>query len=314
MYSQPAIYIVTPCRNAAKTIQETIQSVITQPAVGKVYYHVQDGASSDGTQAILAAIEERIRGERERYKHITFSWSSEKDAGMYQAIERGFASFSIPQECYMGWINADDILCHNTIQAVQVIAAALPEVEWLGGQSLVIDETSAVISAGRAASLYPKYFLAQGFCDGFHWNLVQQEGVFWRKRVWDLAGGINQELRLAGDWDLWRRMAMHADFVQLPYPTGAFRRHKGQLTENMSAYFQEMENILPQKKRQMLLREVTGNLEQCTSCQIIYKNNKPRCISRPAPFSLQDKVWLWGASKGLYSGIQVCRRIVSFLK
>lgn len=308
------LYITTPCRNAAKTIHETIQSVITQQSFGKIYYHVQDGVSTDGTQFILAAIEKRIVQEKGRYENIVFSWSSEKDSGMYQAIARGFSSFYIPQECFMGWINADDILCKNTFRAVQEVAVALPEVTWLGGQPLVIDEKSAVISKGRSAPLYPKEFLVEGLCDGSHWKLLQQEGTFWKKKVWDHVNGVNQTLKLAGDWDLWRRMAKHADFVQLPEPTGAFRRHKGQLTENSSAYFREIEAIYPQKKRQMLLKNHVGRLAQLTSYQVAYHEGHPYCICAPAPFTMQDKLWIWGASKGCHTGLKSLRNIVSCFK
>lgn len=315
MQNTPSLYIITPCRNASKTIKETILSVIAQPAIAPVYYHVQDGESSDGTQAILSEIEALILKEKERYPYLTFTWASEKDSGMYDAIAKGFAIFSIPQECFMGWINADDILCEKTVQTVQEVALSLPDVAWLGGPALVIDEKSTVISRGRAASLYPKELLAAGLCDGIHWKILQQEGIFWKKKIWDLAKGINTNLKLAGDWDLWRRMAQHADFVQLQKPTGAFRRHSGQLTEDISFYYKEMESILPQKARKASLTASLPTLSQSKTAQILLvQQNSLKLLYTSTPFTLYDKIWLIGVSLGLYSALRLCRKMLSALK
>ena len=53
------IYIVTPCYNAAATLGRTLESIIAQQGI-VLRYHVQDAASTDGSQDILASFATRI--------------------------------------------------------------------------------------------------------------------------------------------------------------------------------------------------------------------------------------------------------------
>jgi len=46
--------IVTPCLDAARYIDETIFSVLSQAGPFRIRYHVQDGGSTDGTLEKLA--------------------------------------------------------------------------------------------------------------------------------------------------------------------------------------------------------------------------------------------------------------------
>jgi glycosyltransferase involved in cell wall biosynthesis len=46
--------IVTPSLNAARFIDETIFSVLSQAGLFRIRYHVQDGGSADGTLEKLA--------------------------------------------------------------------------------------------------------------------------------------------------------------------------------------------------------------------------------------------------------------------
>lgn len=47
------IYIVTPCRNAKTTLNETINSIVSQSGNFYIRYHVQDANSTDGSLEIL---------------------------------------------------------------------------------------------------------------------------------------------------------------------------------------------------------------------------------------------------------------------
>ena len=77
----PLVSIVTPCLNAARFIEETIESVLAQD-YPRIEYIVMDGGSTDGTFDILRRYE--LQPER-------FKWTSEQDRGAADAINRGFA-------------------------------------------------------------------------------------------------------------------------------------------------------------------------------------------------------------------------------
>lgn len=248
-----SIYIITPCRNSCETISQTIDSVLSQDTGCHIFYHIQDGLSDDNTQKILEYYENKIQNDIELNKKITFTWDSVRDDGMYDAISIAVKRLSIPDNCFMGWINADDLLspiCFRTLEKL-----ALSNVDWIGGPPLMQDMQGNVLGQGMRG-MYPRYFLQHGLCDGMHWNFLQQEGTFFKKRLWDIVGGFTAKLRLAGDWDLWRRMAAIADYIQTPWPMGIFRQRPGQLSQDLSAYMRETEGIVSLKIRRKALRRV----------------------------------------------------------
>src|SRR5262245_42362169 len=91
----PRIAIVTPSFNQGQFIEETLRSVLLQ-GYPNLEYRVLDGGSTDQTIEIL-----------KRYEPWLTSWTSGRDAGQSDAINRGFAQsrFRIGT-----WLNSDDLL------------------------------------------------------------------------------------------------------------------------------------------------------------------------------------------------------------
>ena len=141
-----SIFIVTPSYNASGTIERTIQSIINLQDVDYLRYHIQDGVSSDGTQDIIKKIDTIIKKNPVKYGHIDFSWSSEKDNGMYDAIAKGFQKMSIPDDAFMGWINADDILFPDALKKIFEVITTLQNIQWIGGRHCIIDEDDIIIT------------------------------------------------------------------------------------------------------------------------------------------------------------------------
>ncbi len=258
--SWPVIYIVTPSLNAVETIDRTVLSVITQSGDFAIRYHIQDGGSTDGTLEKLETWKKLISDPNSivQCKNVVFSYASASDEGMYDAICRGFASMYIPPDAFMTWINADDILMPHVLTTVDSISAQLPDVHWLGGT------VTAFYTDERFMSHYPTCFprevICRGLCDLRHWQTLQQEGMFWRKWVWDKVGGLNSRLKYAGDWDLWLRFAQYVDFVHVPWTLGVFHVRKGQLatTDDGKAYQQEIDSLLSLSDRRLALTDLTS--------------------------------------------------------
>lgn len=76
MSDQPRISIVTVTRNAAPLLEKTIVSVASQSYPG-IEYIVVDGASTDGTTAML------------KKNQRVGKWISEPDRGIYDAMNKG---------------------------------------------------------------------------------------------------------------------------------------------------------------------------------------------------------------------------------
>jgi glycosyltransferase involved in cell wall biosynthesis len=241
--------IVTPCFNGARFIDETIMSVVAQAGPFSIRYHVQDGGSIDGTLDKLARWQARLAGDFPLLcQGVEFSYASAPDRGMYDAIATGFAQCGTGDA--MAWINADDRFEAGAFHLVARLLSRFPDVEWLCGRPAYLDEDGAVAGVLPLLSL-PRKAVAAGLLDGRYWRFIQQEGGFWRPRLWQAAGGVDPAFRLAGDFDLWRRFARHADPVVVDSILGCFRRHQAQATGDMLPYYAEIDRSLnPAERRQ----------------------------------------------------------------
>ncbi len=239
-----SVLVVTPVRNAVETIDETIFSVLGQCGDFALRYHVQDGASDDGTVERLARWDALLRSGvlPLGMRHLTFSYSSSKDTGMYQAINRGFAVDQ--SSAIMGWINADDRLQPGAIATVVALFQENKAVQWVGGRHHYCEEGGMPVATLEARA-YSRDLLALGLYEGRKLFFLQQEGIFWRRSLWNNAGGnVDESLRLAGDFELWRRFAVHADYVSVDAALGCFRIRPGQATSDLAKYNAEIDGII----------------------------------------------------------------------
>lgn len=93
------VSIITVTYNSEKTLKKTIESVLNQTY--PVYeYSIIDGLSSDGTVEIANSYRSKFKD-----KNIKFNIISERDFGMYDAINKGIAMSSGD---IIGNVNSDD--------------------------------------------------------------------------------------------------------------------------------------------------------------------------------------------------------------
>jgi carbamoyltransferase len=206
----PSIAIVTPTFNQGKFIERTIRSIMQQ-AYPALRYVVMDGGSSDGTCEILSRLAEQF----------DIRWESRKDRGQADAINNGFA---MVEGEIMGWINSDDLLTARALLFVGSFFDQNPDVDVIYGHRLLINENDMEIGRWITPPYNPE---ALTFFD-----YVPQETLFWRRRIWEKAGGnLNVDFHFALDWDLLQRFRKAgAKIVRVPYFLGCFRVHQEQKT------------------------------------------------------------------------------------
>ena len=263
--------IVTPCLDAARYIDETIFSVLSQAGPFRIRYHVQDGGSTDGTLEKLA----RWRGLLEAglppcCDGIEFTFASEKDDGLYDAVNRGFAACG--EGDVLSWINADDRYQPATFVAVAEILHKFHNVRWVTGGTSVITE-SGVDKGYMGRRLYPRKAIQAGIYDMrvFPFSFIQQEGTFWRQELWRKAGGLRSHLRLAGDYDLWRRFATHAELVVVDRVLGCFRMREGRLSQDLAPYYAEIDRLLSEPEKRNRER-VSAAFQSCPTARELIAN------------------------------------------
>jgi glycosyltransferase involved in cell wall biosynthesis len=203
----PRIAMVTPSYNHAQYLGATMDSVVSQ-AYPNLYYHVQDGASIDGTLDLL-----KSRGD-------SISWKSEPDQGQSNAINLGFAGVDCE---IMAYLNSDDMLLPGTLAYVANYFMSHPDVDIVYGHRIFIDREG--LEVGRAVLPHHEDKTLQ------YADYIPQETMFWRKRVWDKIGSIDESFHYALDWDfILRAQAAGFKFVRLPRFLACFRIHDAQKT------------------------------------------------------------------------------------
>jgi glycosyltransferase involved in cell wall biosynthesis len=186
------VTVVTPSLNQGRYVREAIESVRAQTHA-LVEHVVVDGGSTDGTLAIL-----------DEYEGLR--WVSEPDRGQSHALNKGF---EMAAGEVFGWLNADDAY------EPQAIAEAL---EALDGVGLVYADVTRVNDDGvnpRRIRSRPSWDLWTELNDG---NGVFSPAVFFTREAFEAAGGLDESLHLAMDYDLWLKIgkrfgARHVDRV-----------------------------------------------------------------------------------------------------
>lgn len=226
----PRITIVTACLNHADYLEAALLSVLEQ-GYPNLEYIVLDGGSSDGSAKII-----------ERYAPYLHYWTSSPDEGMYFAIQRGF---EMSRGEIMAWLNADDMLQRNGLWTVAEIFQQLPRVEWIMGWPLLYDD------CGRAYMPHCRMrWSRMRFLRG-DYRFIQQESVFWRRRLWERAGAaLDTRYRLAADMELWMRFFRHTPLHTAEVPLAGFRKRPESLSQrHLEGYLEEAERILANEPR-----------------------------------------------------------------
>ncbi|KTD45235.1 glycosyltransferase [Legionella quinlivanii] len=218
------ISLVTPSYEQGQFIEQTILSVLEQN-YPNLEYVIQDGGSKDETLSIL-----------KQYNNKLSDWVSKPDKGQTQAINLGFAK---TDGDIMAYLNSDDLLLPGTLAYVSHYFQTHPEVDVVYGNRLLIDEKGLEI--GR--------WILPGHNERvLSWaDFVPQETLFWRREIWEKAGGqLDESFRFAMDWDLLIRFKeAGARFAHVPFFMGAFRVHEQQKTSSLinETGFKEMSRI-----------------------------------------------------------------------
>lgn len=225
------ISIVTPSYNGAKLLERCILSLRGQ-TYQNFEHIIVDGGSTDETLSIL----KRYEGT------YNMRWISEKDGGMYDAIRKGFA---MAEGDVFAWLNTDDMYMPWTLE---VIARVFEEDKYrwcTAAHSSYITENGVFYFRTRTVGpkAYSRKNLARGYHDGRILPFVQQESTFWTRELWEKSGGVDERLRLAGDYDLWRKFARHETLYTLNTVLAAFCVHEGQLSSNAAAYTAELPKL-----------------------------------------------------------------------
>ena len=214
----PKFSIITVTYNAADTIEDTIQSVISQ-----TYHHVEyiiiDGASKDNTLNIV-----------DRYREHITCLVSEPDKGLYDAMNKGM---QLATGDYLCFLNAGDSFHEDDTLQLMVHSLRntekLPDV--LYGETELVDSEGNFVRMRRLSA--PETLNWKSFRQGM---LVCHQAFFARR---ELTEPYDLHYRFSADFDWCIRIMKKANVLHNTHLTLIDYLEEGMTTQNHQASLRE---------------------------------------------------------------------------
>ncbi len=189
------ISIITVTYNSAKTLEQTIQSVLLQD-YENVEYIIIDGQSTDDTLSIVR-----------KYRHKIEHFVSEKDSGIYDAINKGIA---LATGDIIGILHADDFYTNDTV--LTKIAEAFKKTNAAAVYADLYyvdkDNTHKIIRTWKSGNYKHGNFL---------WGWMPPHPTFFvKKDCYTKYGAYNTTMSTAADYELMLRF-IHKHKIKIAY-------------------------------------------------------------------------------------------------
>lgn len=223
------VSVVIPTFNCADLLAHTLRSV-QLGGWDETEVIVIDGGSQDHVAAVV-----------ESFGDFVTVFVSEPDEGQYDAINKGMARATGDILC---WINGGDVFLPGAVRNAVTVFSEFPEARWLIGRQCVA-EGLALRRQGRHEVVVSNVEIRYGLCCGAGNGFLQQEGMFWRRDLWEEAGPLDTSYKLAADFELWIRFSRASDLDRLTVPLAAFSYHEtNRSILEKDAYLNEVSEVL----------------------------------------------------------------------
>jgi glycosyltransferase involved in cell wall biosynthesis len=189
------ISVITVCFNSAETLGRALQSVADQDW-SRVEHIVIDGASSDGSAAIIERFSSRLT-------HVL----SEPDKGIYDAMNKGLNLASGDIICFL---NADDQYASSGVLSNVAFQMSRYRLDALMGDAGFFHEANPqrIVRRYRSECFSP---------DRLAWGwMPAHPALFLRREVVQRVGHFKTDYRIAGDFEFIVR-AFHGQSLSYRY-------------------------------------------------------------------------------------------------
>lgn len=237
----PTITVITVVYNSANTIEQTISSVVNQ-TYPNLEYIVIDGGSTDGTVDVIKKYEAKIS-----------YWVSEKDAGIYDAMNKGVR---VATGDYIEFLNSDDCFCSYDV--LEKVAQEIDGTDILSCGIYIVDEKYLLERIfGNEFAIDKKEY-----CGG----MIPHPGMFTRKELLEKYP-FDTKYKIAGDYKFFLTCyfdeAVKIKYISLPtvfFSNGGISGgdEMGQEVEEINCYFGVRECVSAQGRLVLFLKKILG--------------------------------------------------------
>jgi len=216
------VTIAVPSLNQGRYLDDALASIFQQDIPVEVF--VLDGNSTDNSLNIIRKWEPKLAG-----------WRSHTDKGQAEAINEGIAQGSAPYVC---WLNSDDYFYPGGLEKLIRTLKYQPDKQYTYARCWAVSKSGRKLLPYLTLPFSPRLFA--NFC------CIAQPATLITRAAWTQAGGVNEDMQLAFDYDLWWRLyhaygkpAYCKEFV------AATRLHKDTKTASQPAlHYQESMEVV----------------------------------------------------------------------
>lgn len=177
------ITLITATYNSAKTLRDTIESVLSQ-TYPDIEYIVVDGSSTDNTMEIVRAYEPKFGGR--------MKWISEKDGGIYDAMNKGIR---LATGDVVGILNSDDFFTSNDVLE-KVVAGFTDDTDAVYGDIHFVNSDNLHRCVRYYSSkIFKRSLMKMGF-------MPAHPSFYCRKSCFEKYGYYKTDYKIAADFDL----------------------------------------------------------------------------------------------------------------
>jgi glycosyltransferase involved in cell wall biosynthesis len=186
---RPLVSVITVVFNGAATIEHTIRSVVEQ-TYDNMEYIIIDGGSTDGTLDILR-----------RYGNCIDYWVTEKDEGIYDAMNKGIAR---ARGEYVGMLNADDYFSNPL--ALEKIASCI-----LKNSADAVFSCLDIVDKNNLNRVLRKYRVSSFSSFMLRIGVMPPHPTFYcKKSCYEEAGLYKTDYLIAADFEMLARLLIRS--------------------------------------------------------------------------------------------------------
>lgn len=183
------ISVITVAYNSTQTIEDTMKSVLEQ-TYSDIEYIVVDGDSTDDTADIVKSYEEKFCGR--------LRWISEKDSGIYDAMNKGIR---MATGDVVGILNSDDYYTSNDVIERLVEAFDEKTDAVYGDIHFIHDGQPDKCVRYYSSKLFRPLWLRFGF-------MPAHPSFYCRRSVYEKAGLYKTDYAIGSDYEMMVRLFM----------------------------------------------------------------------------------------------------------
>lgn len=208
----PRVSVIIPTYNRAALLREAVDSVLQQTFVDWELIVVDDG-STDGTAEYLASVSDlRVRVARSGHSGNP---NTVRNAGLAHAIGR-----------YVAFLDSDDWWSADKLARQVAALESTPGCGWSYTGLAVSDSGGTPVPPDEPEAFEPKDgWILEAFVSGR--ARIQTSTVMAERTLVDDVGRFDDRFVIAGDFDLWIRLAERSRVVAVPGALTTVRRHSG---------------------------------------------------------------------------------------